>query len=139
MATGRLRTRFRLGIVHGYASLARIGLEGRYDCAAIGTVTDCGAREAAVGQIVVSQWVVAFSRLFEGLPRRPETRPRSPNRRYAATSGLKCRTSRLSSSADPRQLHRPFRHLPDHDQPVPLLRAQNDQIRVDKSRRLTSS
>lgn len=42
--------------------IGRIGFEGRYDCAAIGTVTKLGARlcgEAQSGQIVVSQRVAA--------------------------------------------------------------------------------
>ena len=49
---------FGVGIAQGYATLGRIGFEGRYDYAAIGTVTNLGARlcgEAQAGQIVVSQ------------------------------------------------------------------------------------
>ncbi len=49
---------FGVGISQGYATLGRIGFEGRYDYAAIGTVTNLGARlcgEAQSGQIVVSQ------------------------------------------------------------------------------------
>ena len=48
---------FGVGIAQGYATLGRIGFEGRYDYAAIGTVTNLGARlcgEAKSGQIVVS-------------------------------------------------------------------------------------
>ena len=51
---------FGVGIAKGFATLGRIGFEGRYDYAAIGTVTNLGARlcgEAAAGQIVVSQRV----------------------------------------------------------------------------------
>ena len=53
---------FGVGIAKGYATLGRIGFEGRYDYAAIGTVTNLGARlcgEAQPGQIVISQKVAA--------------------------------------------------------------------------------
>ena len=53
---------FGVGIAQGYATLGRIGFEGRYDYAAIGTVTNLAARlcgEAQNGQILVSQRVVA--------------------------------------------------------------------------------
>jgi adenylate cyclase len=51
-----------IGIAHGYATLGRIGFEGRFDYAAIGTVTNLAARlcdEAAPWQILVSQRVHA--------------------------------------------------------------------------------
>lgn len=51
-----------IGIAKGYATLGRIGFDGRYDYAAIGSVTNLGARlcsEAKVGQIVISQRVAA--------------------------------------------------------------------------------
>ena len=44
----------------GYATLGRIGFEGRFDYGAIGTVTNVAARlcgEAAAGQILVTQRV----------------------------------------------------------------------------------
>ena len=53
---------FGVGIAKGYATLGRIGFEGRYDYAAIGTVTNLGARlcgEAKSGQIVIAQRVAA--------------------------------------------------------------------------------
>jgi class 3 adenylate cyclase len=53
---------FGAGIAQGYATLGRIGFEGRYDYAAIGTVTNLGARlsgEAQSGQIIISQRVAA--------------------------------------------------------------------------------
>jgi class 3 adenylate cyclase len=46
----------------GYATIGRIGFEGRFDYAAIGTVTNLSARlcqEAGDGQILVSQQVHA--------------------------------------------------------------------------------
>jgi len=46
----------------GYATVGRIGFEGRFDYAAIGTVTNLSARlcqEASDGQILVSQRVFA--------------------------------------------------------------------------------
>jgi adenylate cyclase len=55
---------FGAGIAQGYATLGRIGFEGRFDYAAIGTVTNLAARlcaEAADGQILVSQRVLAGS------------------------------------------------------------------------------
>jgi class 3 adenylate cyclase len=53
---------FGIGVAKGFATLGRIGFEGRYDYAAIGTVTNLGARlcgEARSGQIVISQRVAA--------------------------------------------------------------------------------
>jgi adenylate cyclase len=47
---------FGMGIAHGYATLGRIGFEGRYDYSAIGTVVNLAARlcaEARSGQILV--------------------------------------------------------------------------------------
>ena len=51
---------FAMGIAHGYATLGQIGFDGRFDYAAIGTVTNLAARlcgEAAPWQILVSQRV----------------------------------------------------------------------------------
>jgi adenylate cyclase len=53
---------FALGIAYGYATLGRIGFEGRLDYAAIGTVTNLAARlcgEACAGQILVDAKVHA--------------------------------------------------------------------------------
>lgn len=53
---------FGVGIAQGFATLGRIGFEGRFDYAAIGTVTNLAARlcdKAAPGQILVSQRVFA--------------------------------------------------------------------------------
>ena len=53
---------FGTGIAIGYATIGRIGFEGRFDYAAIGTVTNLSARlcqEAGDGQILVSQQVHA--------------------------------------------------------------------------------
>jgi adenylate cyclase len=47
---------FGIGIAHGYATLGRIGFEGRYDYSAIGTVVNLAARlcaEARGGQILI--------------------------------------------------------------------------------------
>jgi class 3 adenylate cyclase len=52
---------FGVGIAQGYATLGRVGFEGRYDYAAIGTVTNLSARlsgMAKAGQILVTQRVV---------------------------------------------------------------------------------
>jgi adenylate cyclase len=51
---------FGMGIALGYATLGRIGFEGRSDYGAIGTVTNLAARlcsEAEAGQILISQRV----------------------------------------------------------------------------------
>ncbi len=51
-----------VGIAQGYATIGAIGFEGRWDYAAIGTVTNTAARlcgEAAAGQILVSAKVAA--------------------------------------------------------------------------------
>ena len=50
------------GIAQGYATLGQIGFEGRWDYAAIGSVTNLAARlcsEAAGGQIIVDRKVMA--------------------------------------------------------------------------------
>jgi class 3 adenylate cyclase/CheY-like chemotaxis protein len=52
---------FGVGIAQGYATLGRVGFEGRYDYAAIGTVTNVSARlsaQARAGQILATQKVV---------------------------------------------------------------------------------
>jgi class 3 adenylate cyclase len=51
-----------IGIASGYATLGRIGFEGRYDYGALGTVTNLASRlstRAAPGQIFISQRVYA--------------------------------------------------------------------------------
>jgi len=53
---------FGVGIAQGYATLGRIGFEGRFDYAAIGTVVNLAARlcgEAADGQILIDRKVHA--------------------------------------------------------------------------------
>jgi class 3 adenylate cyclase len=52
---------FGIGIAHGYATLGTIGFEGRYDYAAIGTVSNVASRlcdEARPGQILISPRVL---------------------------------------------------------------------------------
>jgi class 3 adenylate cyclase len=53
------------GIAMGFATMGRIGFEGRFDYAAIGSVTNLAARlcaEARDGQILVSQAVLGAVR-----------------------------------------------------------------------------
>ena len=53
---------FGMGIAHGYATLGRIGFEGRFDYSAIGTVVNLAARlcaEAKDGQILIDSKVQA--------------------------------------------------------------------------------
>jgi class 3 adenylate cyclase len=52
---------FGIGIAHGFATLGTIGFEGRFDYAAIGTVSDVASRlcdEAKPGQILISPRVL---------------------------------------------------------------------------------
>ena len=53
---------FAMGIAHGYATLGRIGFEGRFDYSAIGTVVNLAARlssQALAGQILIDPKVYA--------------------------------------------------------------------------------
>jgi len=53
---------FSVGIALGYATLGKIGFEGRYDYGAVGSVMNLASRlcdEALPGQIVVSRRVLA--------------------------------------------------------------------------------
>jgi class 3 adenylate cyclase len=53
---------FGMGIAHGYATVGRIGFEGRFDYSAIGTVVNLAARlcaEAKDGQVLVDSKVQA--------------------------------------------------------------------------------
>jgi class 3 adenylate cyclase len=63
---------FGVGIAQGYATLGAIGFEGRWDYAAIGTVTNLAARlcgEARPGQILISRRVYAVvEQLIEAVP-----------------------------------------------------------------------
>ena len=57
------RLDFGVGISLGYATLGKIGFEGRFDYAAIGTVTNLASRlcdEAKGGQILISQRVYSM-------------------------------------------------------------------------------
>ena len=56
---------FGIGIAHGYATLGTIGFEGRFDYAAIGTVSNVASRlcdEAKPGQILISPRVLVAVR-----------------------------------------------------------------------------
>ena len=57
----RHRERATIGIAHGFATLGTIGYEGRFDYAAIGTVSNVASRlcdEAKPGQILISPRVL---------------------------------------------------------------------------------
>jgi adenylate cyclase len=58
---------FGIGIAQGFATLGRIGFEGRFDYAAIGSVTNLAARLCAAagpGQILVAQRVFFAAESF---------------------------------------------------------------------------
>jgi len=63
---------FSIGVALGYATIGRIGFEGRYDYGAVGSVLNLASRlcdAAAPGQIVVSQRVLAeVEELVEARP-----------------------------------------------------------------------
>jgi class 3 adenylate cyclase len=57
----RLGHEIGIGIAHGFATLGTIGFEGRFDYAAIGTVSNVASRlcdEAKPGQILISPRVL---------------------------------------------------------------------------------
>jgi class 3 adenylate cyclase len=92
---------FGTGIDMGYATVGRIGFEGRFDYAAIGTVTNLAARlcqEASDGHILVSQRVYAEVEdlveavALDGLSLRGFDRP------LLAFSVVRMRTLRQSSA-----------------------------------------
>lgn len=61
------RLGFGVGISKGYATLGKIGFEGRFDYAAIGTVTNLASRlcdEAKTGQILINQRVLGSVEKF---------------------------------------------------------------------------
>ena len=52
---------FGIGITQGFATLGRIGFEGRFDYAAVGSVTNLAARLCALatdGQVLITQRVL---------------------------------------------------------------------------------
>jgi adenylate cyclase len=66
------RIGFGVGIAQGFATLGRIGFEGRFDYSAVGTVTNLAARlcaEAKDGQILVTPRVAASVESFAELAR----------------------------------------------------------------------
>ena len=66
---------FGVGIAQGYATLGRVGFEGRWDYAAIGTVTNVAARLCAAA---ASRQVLISPRVRAGLDESFETRSLGP-------------------------------------------------------------
>ena len=66
---------FGVGIAQGYATLGRVGFEGRWDYAAIGTVTNVAARLCDVAK---ARQILISPRVLAGLDDRFETRPLGP-------------------------------------------------------------
>jgi class 3 adenylate cyclase/putative methionine-R-sulfoxide reductase with GAF domain len=74
---------FGVGIAQGYATLGRVGFEGRYDYAAIGTVTNLAAHlceAASDGQILVTERVLAQVERFVGVEEIEEMTPKGFSR-----------------------------------------------------------
>jgi class 3 adenylate cyclase len=74
-----------IGIAQGYATLGRIGFEGRYDYAAIGSVTNLAARlcsQARPWQVLVTERVLAGA--GTGIPSEPlgELKPNGFSRSF---------------------------------------------------------
>ena len=93
---------FGIGIAQGFATLGRIGFDGRFDYAAIGSVTNLAARlcgEAASGQVLVAQRVFSAT---EGLAiGSPGRRSRSA-RVQPARPGIRCdRHRRIEGEGHP--------------------------------------
>lgn len=62
---------FGIGIAQGYATLGRIGFQGRFDYSAIGTVTNIAARlcaEAKDGQILMTRRVASATEVMNPAP-----------------------------------------------------------------------
>ena len=60
LATSRQKLGFGVGIAYGFATVGRVGFEGRFDYAAIGSVTNLAARlceRAKVGEILIDSKV----------------------------------------------------------------------------------
>jgi class 3 adenylate cyclase len=66
---------FGVGIAQGYATLGRVGFEGRWDYAAIGTVTNVAARLCDVAK---ARQILISPRVLAGIDGRFETRPLGP-------------------------------------------------------------
>ena len=66
---------FGVGIAQGYATLGRVGFEGRWDYAAIGTVTNVAARLCAAAS---ARQILISPRVRAGLDGRFETRSLGP-------------------------------------------------------------
>jgi adenylate cyclase len=82
---------FGVGIAQGYATLGRVGFEGRSDYAAIGTVTNLAARlceAASDGQILVTERVLAAVEQFVGVGEMNELTPKGFSRPVIAHNVL---------------------------------------------------
>jgi class 3 adenylate cyclase len=85
-----------VGVALGYATLGRIGFEGRSDYAAIGTVTNLAARlcgEARAGQVLVSQKVHAEVEGLAEAARLPDLALKGFGRPVPAFSVLRLRAA----------------------------------------------
>ncbi len=99
-----------IGIAAGYATLGRIGFEGRYDYGVLGTVTNLASRlssAAEPGQTLISQRV--FAAVEESRGRSPSRRARAEGLR-PADAGLRGPRAEAVNADAPRrappQLHR---------------------------------
>ena len=75
---------FGVGIAQGYATLGRVGFEGRYDYAAIGTVTNLAARLCEAARDARFWSASACTRLWRSSSRRKRC---TRSRRRASAAG----------------------------------------------------
>ena len=128
---------FGVGIAQGYATLGRIGFEGRSDYAAIGSVVNLAARlcgEAESGQIIVERKVliaveaVAETEPWARSPSRASTAPCPPSTcaRCGADGGA---SLRRSADDRPERVDRPGRARSGCALPPPRSRRARDRAR----------
>jgi adenylate cyclase len=106
---------FGVGIAHGYATLGRVGFDGRYDYAAIGTVVNVAARlcgEARSGQILVDGKVHAAIEAVADTEPVGELALKGIHRPIASFNVVAmCNSGHLADGQDGRE-HQPARDLP---------------------------
>ena len=86
-----------IGIAQGYATLGRIGFEGRFDYAAIGSVTNLAARlcaDAGPWQVLVTDRVLAAIEDLSVAELVGDLQPKGFSRRCGSTTSARSTTGR---------------------------------------------